>query len=46
VLLNIAVIAALALDQYFGIKWADPVFGVGIAVALLIGAWRAATARK
>ena len=43
VLLNIAVIAALALDQYLGIKWADPVFGVGIAVALLIGAWRAAT---
>lgn len=43
VLLNIAVIAALALDQYLGIKWADPVFGIGIAVALLIGAWRAAT---
>jgi ferrous-iron efflux pump FieF len=43
VLLNIAVIAALALDQYAGIAWADPVFGVGIAVALLIGAWRAST---
>ncbi len=43
VLLNGAVIAALALDQYAGIPWADPVFGVGIAVALFIGAWRAAS---
>jgi ferrous-iron efflux pump FieF len=43
VLLNIAVIASLALDQYVGIKWADPVFGIGIAIALFIGAWRAAT---
>ncbi len=43
VLLNISVIAALVLDQYLGIAWADPVFGIGIAVALLIGAWRAAT---
>ncbi len=43
VLLNIAVIAALALDQYAGIVWADPVFGIGIAAALLIGAWRAST---
>lgn len=41
VLLNLAVIAALALDQYLGLPWADPVFGIGIAVALLIGAWRA-----
>lgn len=43
VLLNGAVIAALALDQYANIPWADPVFGVGIAVALFIGAWRAAS---
>jgi ferrous-iron efflux pump FieF len=43
VLLNIAVIAALALDQYAGIRWADPVFGIGIAAALLLGAWRAST---
>jgi ferrous-iron efflux pump FieF len=43
VLLNISVIAALVLDQYLGIPSADPVFGIGIAVALLIGAWRAAT---
>lgn len=43
VLLNGAVIVALALDQYAGIGWADPVFGIGIAVALLWGALRAAT---
>jgi ferrous-iron efflux pump FieF len=43
VLLNLAVIAALALDQYAGIKWADPVFGIAIAAALMLGAWRAST---
>jgi ferrous-iron efflux pump FieF len=43
VLLNIAVIVALALDQYAGIGWADPAFGVAIAVFLFIGAWRAST---
>ena len=43
VLLNIAVIAALVLDQYAGIVWADPVFGIGIAAALMLGAWRAST---
>jgi ferrous-iron efflux pump FieF len=43
VFLNLAVIAALALDQYAGIPWADPVFGIGIAAALLLGAWRAST---
>jgi ferrous-iron efflux pump FieF len=43
VLLNIAVIAALALDQYAGIVWADPVFGIAIAAALMLGAWRAST---
>ncbi len=42
VLLNLAVIAAIAIDQYGGIGWADPVFGVGIAIVLIIGAWRAA----
>ncbi len=41
VLLNIAVIAALALDQYAGIGWADPAFGVAIALFLFVGAWRA-----
>ncbi|HYD25067.1 MAG TPA: cation diffusion facilitator family transporter [Croceibacterium sp.] len=40
-LLNLAVIAALALDQYFGVSRADPLFGLGIAVWLLWGAWRA-----
>lgn len=41
--LNLAVIAALALDQMLGWKAADPVFGLGIAAWLLYGAWRAAT---
>lgn len=39
--LNGAVIAALALDAYFGLRGADAVFGVGIALWLLFGAWRA-----
>lgn len=43
VLLNLAVIGALVLDQYLKIKWADPAFGVGIAAALLFGAWNAST---
>lgn len=43
-LLNGAVIAALALDQYLGLKWADPVFGFIIAAWLLYGAYRAALA--
>lgn len=43
VLLNVAVIAALGLDAWAGINWADPVFGIGIAAALLWGAWRAAS---
>ena len=40
-LLNLAVIAALALDQYAGIAGADPVFGLGIAAWLGWGAWNA-----
>jgi ferrous-iron efflux pump FieF len=40
-LLNLAVIAALALDQYAGLTGADPMFGLGIAAWLLFGAWRA-----
>lgn len=43
VLLNIAVIVALALDQFAGIAWADPAFGVAIALFLFLGAWRAST---
>lgn len=40
-LLNLAVIAALAIDQYLGFAKADPLFGLGIAAWLLWGAWRA-----
>ncbi|MES2491806.1 MAG: cation diffusion facilitator family transporter [Pseudomonadota bacterium] len=40
-LLNVAVIAALALDQYAGISGADPVFGLLIAAWLGRGAWGA-----
>lgn len=43
-LLNLAVIAALALDQYAGIPGADPVFGLGIALWLGWGAWGASQA--
>jgi len=39
--LNGAVIAALALDQYFGWRGADALFGIGIALWLMWGAWRA-----
>lgn len=39
--LNLSVIAALALDAYLDIGWADPVFGLVIAAWLLFGAWRA-----
>ncbi len=40
-LLNLAVIVALALDGYAGIAGADPVFALGIAVWLAWNAWRA-----
>ncbi|MFZ5749259.1 MAG: cation diffusion facilitator family transporter [Pseudomonadota bacterium] len=42
VFLNLAVIAALALDGYAGVHGADPLFGIAIALWLLRGAWRAA----
>ena len=42
-LLNLAVIAALVLDQYLGVSGADPVFGVLIALWLGWGAWQAST---
>ena len=42
-LLNLAVIAALALDQLFGWRMADPLFGIVIALWLIYGAWRAAS---
>ena len=41
VMLNIAVIAALVLDQYAGLTGADPLFGLLIAAWLGWGAWRA-----
>jgi len=41
--LNLSVIAALVLDQYLGFGMADPLFGLGIAAWLLLGAWRAAS---
>ena len=39
--LNLAVIAALALDRFLGWHAADPLFALGIAAWLLWGAWRA-----
>lgn len=43
-LLNIAVILALVLDQYAGLSRADPLFGFGIALWLGWGAWNASKA--
>ena len=43
VLVNIAVIVALALDQYAGVRGADPVFGIAIAAWLAFGAFQAST---
>jgi len=40
-LLNLAVIAALTLDQFAGISAIDPLFGLAIALWLGRGAWRA-----
>ena len=40
-LLNLAVIAALALDGWAGFAGADPLFGIAIALWLVFGAWRA-----
>lgn len=42
-LLNLSVIAALALDQLLGWRLADPIFGFLIALWLLYGAWNAAS---
>lgn len=43
VLLNVSVIAALALDQFAGVQGADPVFGIAIAAWLLWGAFQASS---
>ena len=42
-LLNLAVIVALVLDQLMGWQMADPLFGILIAGWLMFGAWRAAS---
>jgi ferrous-iron efflux pump FieF len=42
-LLNLSVIAALVIDQYFGLAGADPLFGLAIAAWLIWGAWRASS---
>jgi ferrous-iron efflux pump FieF len=41
--LNLAVIAALVLDQYLGLHAADALFGLAITAWLLWGAWHAST---
>jgi len=41
IMLNLAVIAALALDQYAGISGADPLFGIAIGGWLGWNAWKA-----
>ena len=43
VLLNLAVIVALLLDQLIGWRLADPIFGFAIAAWLMYGAWSAAS---
>ena len=42
-LLNLSVIVALAVDQYLGFAGADPLLGIGIALWLAWGAWRASS---
>lgn len=41
-LLNIAVITAIALEAFLNLRGADPIFGIGIALWLLYGASRSA----
>lgn len=40
-LLNLAVIAAIVIDQFVGLRGADATFGIGIALWLLWSAWTA-----
>lgn len=42
-LLNLAVIAALVFDSLLGLRGADPLFGIAIALWLIWNAWRAAS---
>ena len=39
-LLNLSVIAALVLSAWFDIRYADPVFGIAVAVFILVSALR------
>lgn len=39
-LMNAAVMASLFAQQFTGISWIDPLFGLGIAIGLLVNAWR------
>ncbi|MBX9858639.1 MAG: cation diffusion facilitator family transporter [Sphingomonas sp.] len=41
--INAAVVVALVLEQQLALKGADALFGIGIAVWLLWGAWRGST---
>ena len=43
-LINIAVIVALGLEHFAGLRSADPVFGIIIALWLIYGAWSASKA--
>jgi ferrous-iron efflux pump FieF len=43
-LLNLSVITALVLSTRFGFTWVDPLFGIGIALFLLVNAARIGTA--
>ncbi|MDX2028395.1 MAG: cation diffusion facilitator family transporter [Alphaproteobacteria bacterium] len=40
--INLAVIIAFALQQYTGLTWFDPVFAIGIAIALMLTAFHIA----
>jgi ferrous-iron efflux pump FieF len=42
-MLNGSVIATLVLDQALNLRGADPIFGIGIALWLVWGAWRASS---
>ncbi|MDX2221399.1 MAG: cation diffusion facilitator family transporter [Rhodospirillaceae bacterium] len=43
ILMNLSVIVAIVLSTRLGVSWADPVFGIGIAVFLVFNAWRIAS---
>ncbi|MCS3903776.1 ferrous-iron efflux pump FieF [Methylohalomonas lacus] len=43
VLINVGVITAIAVDQWLGWHWFDPLIAIAIALYLLVNAWRIAT---